>query len=392
MPDNPLALADARYAGLPPSLHLLRGPDGRPIDTPAAWEARRPAILDTLLREVYGAPPPPPDVDVVLRRDDSVMDGRAVRRVFDVILTRAAGGTTRRLVFPLMLFLPTTRPAPAPVFLLIHNRSPRLIDPDRTAWDEFWPVDDAITRGYGMAAFSHARVAPDAPGDFRDAPPDAHGHVPSVHALYPDLPRDDNAWGTLAAWAWGASRAMDALARDQDVDVRRVAVAGHSRGGKAALLAAALDGRFAMAVSNDSGCGGAAFTRRARGETIREINTRFPFWFNGNFKRYNDRDAEMPFDQHFLTASIAPRAVYVASAADDEWADPEGEFLTLRMSEPVFALYGLGGLGDASPTLDVPLVGRSMGYHVRPGGHDMLRTDWHRFMDFADHQGWNIDA
>ena len=161
-------------------------------------------------------------------------------------------------------------------------------------------------------------------------------------------------------------------------------VVGHSRLGKTALWAGAGDERFAMVVSNESGCGGAALERRNFGETVRRITTVFPHWFCPNFAGWAGRAPEMPFDQHVLLAMTAPRPLYVASAAEDLWADPRGEFLAAVAAAPAWELFGKEGLGTADfPAPDAP-VGGSIGYHVRSGAHDLLAWDWERFADFAE--------
>ena len=178
---------------------------------------------------------------------------------------------------------------------------------------------------------------------------------------------------------------MDYFVTDTRVDAARVAIVGHSRGGKAALWAGAEDQRFAMVVSNESGEGGAALSRRGYGETVARINTAFPHWFTAAYKTFNGREAALPVDQHMLLALVAPRALYVASADQDLWADPRGEFLSLAASSPVFALWGEPPIGpDAMPALDTPFVAGRRGYHVRTGGHDLTPYDWDRFADFAD--------
>jgi pimeloyl-ACP methyl ester carboxylesterase len=262
-------------------------------------------------------------------------------------------------------------------FLLINNRAESSADPSRQQKDGFWPAEEIVARGYATAVFRTVDVDPDTNG------PEARAK--GVRGVWPagggKTPGD--AWGTLAAWAWGASRVLDYLLTLPEIG--RVAVVGHSRGGKTALWAGAEDPRFALAVSNDSGCGGAALSRRIFGETVQGINKGFPYWFCENFKQYDGREAELPVDQHQLLALLAGRAVYVASADADFWADQRGEFEALAHASPVFALYGNRRIKpDEMPALEKPLVRGRMGYHIRRGIHNLTPYDWTAYMGFTD--------
>ncbi|CAN5325748.1 acetylxylan esterase [soil metagenome] len=341
-----------------------------------AWESSRRGELIELFREhVYGRRPDAPLDDLafeVKRTDPAALDGKATLK--EVAITCTKDGES--LVIDLVLFTPNDAAEPAPAFLLINNRDPENIDPNSEEDNGFWPVATIVARGYAAAAFNNRDVDPDKHDGFKDG----------VHGLFEDSSeRTPHSWGTLSAWGWGASRCLDYLETEAGVDAAKVAVIGHSRGGKTALWAAVEDDRFAMAVSNESGCGGAALSRRKFGETVARITSSFPHWFCGKFAEYGGNEDALPVDQHQLIALLAPRAAYVASAAEDLWADPRGEFLALAHASPAFALYGLDTLApDPMPALDSPVSAGHQGYHIRPGKHGLTPADWERYLDFAD--------
>ena len=349
--------------------------NGKKVTSALSWAARRAEILDLFRTNVYGRSPGKPEhvAFSVIEENPKAMDGAATLR--RIAISSRQGGRSHR--FELTLFLPNKRSGAAPVFLLINNRPPSNTDPTRKEKSGFWPAEQIIARGYGIAAFHYAELAPDDAKTFRDGVIKFFDEGMGGTSSY--------TWSALAAWGWGASRAMDYFATDPRVDKTHVAVVGHSRGGKAALWAGAEDERFAMVVSNDSGEGGAALSRRNFGETIERINTSFPHWFTATYKRFNGRPAELPVDQHLLLALIAPRALYVASADEDLWADPRGEFLSLAATSPVFAFWGDAPIRDGDmPAVDAPLIVGRRGYHIRTGGHNLTPYDWDRYADFAD--------
>lgn len=356
---------------------VLTTADGRKITTADEWrQVRRPEILELFRKYVYGRVPATPYEQKfeIVNEDPNAMDGAATLKQVDITIT--AGG--KSLTIHLALFVPNRAAKPVPAFLLICNRSPDNIDPTRQTKSEFWPAEEAIARGYAIAAFYNADVDPDKHDGFKDG----------IHGLLDGGSRPADAWGTIAAWAWGASRCMDYFETDKDIASDKVAVIGHSRGGKTALWAGAEDERFAIVCSNDSGCGGAALSRRKtkEKETVARISKSFPHWFNENFKTYNGREEALPVDQHMLIALVAPRAACVASAEADLWADPRGEFLSAAHAGPAYRLFGKQGLGESPemPAIGEPLHGDGVHYHIREGKHNLTLYDWQCYMDFAD--------
>ena len=287
------------------------------------------------------------------------------------------------LVVTVLTYLPASASAaaPAPVFLALNFRGNDVVEngsaDDTDPVQHPWPLAELVDRGYGVATACYQDVDPDV-DDF------GNGVHPLFYASGQTRP-GEHEWGALGAWAWGLSRILDLLRADPRVDAGRVVVAGHSRLGKAAVWAAALDQRFAMAVSNNSGCGGVSLSRRRVGETVEAITGRFPHWFCPAFAAYAGREDALPVDQHQLLALVAPRPAYVASAEEDTWADPYGEFLGAKYASPVYELLGAEGLAATEqPSADRPVVASRLGYHIRPGGHAMTDGDWARFADAAD--------
>ena len=383
---------------------VLAGPDGRPATTADDWTASsRPHQFALLEQSVYGRrlpEVPVSPVGAVERAEIELARGaKAIRFQARLRLGDAANAPITNV----LLYLPVSD-RPVPVFLNLNFKGNQAehIDPDirlceawlpddpaegivdhkatqasRGVYARRWPVETLLARGYGMATACYGDVFPDRP-DGRAASALASLGRPVTGELPADEP------GAIAAWAWQLSRILDWLVTLPEVDAGKVLVLGHSRNGKAALWAGACDERFAMVVSNESGCGGAALERRSYGETIGAITKRFPHWFCPAFATYAGREANLPCDQHVLLTLTAPRPLYVASAVEDRWADPRGEFLAAVAASPVWKLFGLDGLGTGDyPAVDSP-VGGTIGYHVRSGKHDLLEEDWVRFAAIAE--------
>ena len=375
--------------------------NGGKIKTAKDWyRKQRPEILQKFTQEVYGKVPGVLGIHEVKVWETSpdALNGLAVRRQLSLFFKKG----DKSLEVNVLMYLPKSQQK-VPVFLAYNftgnhavyndlnirlteswvNNDPsvgiinnQVTEQSRATASNRWPVEEIIKSGYGLVTLYYGDVDPDK-DDFSD------GIEPFFYQENQTHPKFDE-WGSIAAWAWGLSRVMDYLEKDDLVDAKKVAVLGHSRLGKTALWAGATDQRFALVVSNESGCGGAALSKRIFGETVQIINTSFPHWFCGNFKKYNNNEADLPIDQHMLLALIAPRPLYVASAEGDKWADPRGEFLAAKYASAVYELLGKEGLPvKEMPEVNHPVMG-TIGYHIRSGKHDLTLYDWQQYIRFAD--------
>jgi len=349
---------------------------GRPVRDARTWvDRRRPEILELYKTHVYGRVPeraPKASFEVV-ETDAAAMEGAAMRKRIVMRFGDHASGPTANVT----LYLPAkaTRPVPVILHVMFDPRPPG--QPARTA--ETGPLADILSRGYGYAHFRYTEVQLDSAGSAES------GVIALALAPGQTKPETDQ-WGTITAWAWAASRVLDYLETDRAVDARRVALMGHSRLGKTALWAGALDPRFALVFASCSGEMGASLARRDYGETIDDVAANFPWWMATNFQKFSGRWSMMPVDSHMLIALNAPRPVFVTGGTQDQWADPHGMFLAQVAAGPIYKLLGKEDLGTTTlPPLDTPLITGSLGFHYHTGGHTISPADWKAFLDFADH-------
>jgi hypothetical protein len=410
--------AGANYDESQVTPHTLPDPlvdiDGTPVTLRKWQNHRRAEILRLFEKHVYGRTPEPVKPKFKQTSENKkALDGKATRKEVTVFLTGREDGPT----MDLLVFIPNGANKPAPAFVglnftgnhsvhadpgialarcwlrdskdgaVVNNRA---TEAGRGREASRWQVEKIIEHGFALVTACYCDLEPDHVDGYKDGirsmlrpkkPQDFNPGEP-LKGSPPDAAADE--WGAIGAYAYGLSRAIDYIESENAIDKKRVAVIGHSRLGKSALWAGAQDQRFAIIISNNSGEGGASLSKRNFGETVERINTSFPHWFCNNFKKYNANEKALPVDQHMLIALMAPRPVYIASAKEDLWADPRGEFLAGKHAEPVYRLFGLEGLGvDDMPAVDQP-VGKTIGYHIRTGKHDVTAYDWDQYLSFAE--------
>ncbi len=389
--DFPDAAALPANPELPDPLVYL---SGKRVSRPDEWRRkRRPELMRLFEHYMYGYFPPPVPIRAhVILQDKAFLQGKATLKLVALEL----GAPAKRTIH-LIELLPNERTGPAPLFLgiafcpvaaLVEDaripissewmyEGPGVVDHRATeavrgTAKDVWNPQMILERGYGLALFYNGDVEPDVPGTQEGV---------RAHLVSAAPPHN---WGTIAAWAWGAQRVVDYLAQDRSVDAGRIAVVGHSRNGKAALLAAAMDERIAMAIPVQAGCGGTAPSRGRIGESVRQINSSFPHWFCDAFKEFNDHPEKLPFDQNGLVALMAPRPVLFTNASEDQWANPAGQFEVLKAADPVYRFLGVDGLGAATMPAEGHLLSSRLGYFIRPGRHSMTPVDWKAILDYAD--------
>lgn len=374
-------------------------PNGKPIKSKEVWEKTgRPAVLKLFAENVYGVNPFPGPVKItseVRSVNENALGGKAVSKQ----ITLRFPEISPTLALNILLYLPKNVQK-APVFVSLnfmgnhtatHEKdvfvtenwvnsgfdksfvNNRATDASRGLAERRWPMEAIIARGYAVATAYYGDLEAD----------HAEGWKTGLRSVL--TPEQREKWSAIGVWAWSMSRMADYLVQNESkIDKQKLIAVGHSRIGKATLWAGAEDPRFSIVISNDSGEGGAALSRRWIGETVEHLNTQFPHWFCANYKKYNKAVSELPVDQHELLALMAPRPLYVASATEDTWADPKGEFLGAVEAEKVYQLYKKTGLGTTTMPMPNSPVGQTIGYHIREGKHDILRYDWEQYMNFAD--------
>ena len=372
--------------------------NGKTVRSAEEWKRkRRPELLKFFADEVYGRTPTKRLIARYkvhsISRD--ALGGKAIRKLTTISFKNQPHSPEIHV----LLYLPAGAKGPVPVFLSLNFMGNHTVDADpgiplADVWSSAtdhkvasedtrarqatrWVIPSIIARGYGVATAYYGDIEPDFPGALTKG-------VRGMFLKPGEREFAANEWGAIGAWAWGMSRIADYLQTDHEIDPKRIALMGHSRIGKAALWAGAQDERFSIVISNDSGEGGAALSKRNFGEDVWRLNNNFPHWFARNYKKYANHEPSMPFDHHELLALMAPRPLYVASAAEDLHSDPKGEFLSAYHAGPVYGLFGKKGLGtNEMPAIHQPIM-HDIGYHIREGKHDVTQYDWDRYCDFAD--------
>ncbi|MCA9217891.1 MAG: acetylxylan esterase [Planctomycetales bacterium] len=332
--------------GLP---DLFTRANGERVKSVGDWQLRRTEIQDMISYYEYGHMPPRPDQVVAIEQSSGDTHfGKATKELITLAI-----GTREKLPMKIAIHIPESSP---------HKKLPVVITESHRI-SELPCIGSFMNAGYGFVQYQR-----------EDLDPDEANAIGPAQAAYPD-----HDWATLAVWAWGAMRVVDYLESRDEFDLERIAITGHSRGGKAALLAGALDERFALVAPNGSGCGGAGCFRGTsdKNESLAQITdpNRFGYWFHERFRWFANQEDRLPFDQHFVKALVAPRALLCTEARGDIWANPHGTRRTSIAARDVFAFLG-----------SRPRIGLS----YRDGKHDQTLDDWQRLLEFANWQFYDI--
>ncbi len=372
---------DPPYPTLPKVLEME---NGEPVTTTTKWEnERRQELLNLFCENEYGFMPDPgtyTSTFSVTGTDDTAADGTATRKTVHFTIT-GPNGTHE---FNAYIYVPkaATKPTPAILFLDFSNFT------GLNSSSDYFPLNNLIIpRGYSLAFLYYQNLAADNNSTWRNG-------IINIFNL-----TGSNSWKAIGAWSFGASRVMDYLQTDTDIDPKRIGMVGHSRLGKTTLWTCARDQRFALANDNSSGCSGSALARRKYGEDIERITQNYPYWFCDNYNDYAGKEETLPIDQHELLALIAPRLVHLGAGLYEDWADWRGIFYSLAYCQPVFDLYGLLDENEAFgctppstrtwaewelPQVETMQTNGNLAYHLRNGAHELTTWDWEQYLDFAD--------
>lgn len=340
--------------------NVLQMNDGTIVKNMKQWKTRKEEIAHILWGNLYGyAPDFSLKVEgVIVKTEENDFGGKAITYDMDIRIKSPFSYFS----FPYKLTIPKEITKP-PVFLS-YSFSPNIAD---------GIGEEIIDNGYAVANVYYQDIVPDKDDGFYSG----LGRFCTRNKF--------DSWGKIAMWAWGGSRIMDYLETCKAIDINKTAIIGHSRLGKTALLCGAMDERFSLVVSNDSGAGGAALFRGKTGERIKDLSGKgSSFWFCGNFLKYIGKEDKLPFDQHYLLSLIAPRNLYICSASEDEWADPYSEFLACIAVNPAYDLYQEKGIitNDGKPEVHDYFHDGKIGYHLRKGTHYLSRYDWNKVMEY----------
>lgn len=382
---------------------LLVTQEGKKVTTPGQWtDDRRPEVLALFQQNVFGHTPGNWGKVSFETREvkKDALGGKATRKLIHIALPEHPSWQGMEV----MIYIPNGKDQPVPCFVgpsfggnhavstepdvplstrwmrpskekhIVDNRA---TEASRGNESSRWPLEMILGQGFAVATYYYGDIEPDHADGWKE------GLRAALSKDGANTEWKEGDWGAIGAWSWGLSRIADYLETDHAINAKKLAVVGHSRLGKTSLWTGAQDTRFGIVISNNSGEGGAAIMRRNYGETTAIITKAFPHWFTKTYSNYADNEAACPIDHHMLIALAAPRPVYIASAVEDQWADPKGEFLSGLNAQPVYALFGKKGYGvQEQPPVDKP-VGDVIAYHVRTGKHDINSYDWEQYLRFA---------
>ncbi len=374
--------------------------NGKPVSNPQDWRKRREELKTIFEENIYGKIPELPYqlTSETIEKWSPALDGLGRRKQIKLTITTDYGSQSAHM----LIYAPAAAEIPVPTFLGLNFFGNHTIEPDthivatktwllkpsqtgekiveekimdRGMMDAGWPVKMIVKEGFALATACYAEFDP----DFDD------GYQNGLHGIFsaPGQQRQPEDWGSVSAWGFGLSRMLDILEEEPALDAEKVAVFGTSRLGQTSLWAGVCDERFFMVIDNESGCGGSALNKRRFGESVYAINHRFPHWFCGNFKKFNNNESALPMDTHGILAMAAPRPLYIGSAEEDLWSDPRGMYEAATAASPVYEFLGLPGLPmDRFPEVGETDFSGFIGFHRRTGGHGVNEYDWVQFIQY----------